>query len=128
MRFRCFPDLRKANQSALAKGFEESWLSGVGPAHLVKNMEIALAKPRGAIEFLRRDLGLTSTLHSHPGRGLVPIPGVVFPLAIVQVAAEWRVVQQQAQWAVGASPWKLLGCGNRESVEYCVCLNCHDVL
>jgi hypothetical protein len=126
--FRCFPDLRTASQSAFAKGFEESWLLGVGPAHPVKDMEIALAKPQEAIEFLRCDLGLMPTLHSCPGRGLVPIPEVVFPLAIVQVAAEWRVVQQQAQWAVGASPWKLLGCGIREPVEHCVRSNCHGVL
>jgi hypothetical protein len=128
VRFRYFPDLRKANQSALAKGFEESWLSSVGPAHLVKDTEIALAKPREAIELLRCDLGLKSTLDLYPGRGLAPIPESVFPLAIVQVAVEWRAVQQQAQWAVEASLWKLFGCGIRERAEYRACSHCHDVL
>lgn len=123
-RFRCFPDLRKANQSALAKGFEESWLSGVDPVHPVKDTEIALAKPRETVESRRCDLGLTSTLHSHPGRCLVPIPQPVFPLPIALVAGVWRVVQQQAE----ASQWKLLGCGIRERVEHCACSSYHDVL
>jgi hypothetical protein len=74
------------NQSALAEGFEEFWLADVDPAHLAKDMEIALAKPREAIEFLRCDLGLVPTPHSHPGRGPAPIPEPVFPPAIVQVA------------------------------------------